>query len=217
MNRIIIALLGPFLFAVFMGPVSDACPGRASGPEQRSRIERLIRALAGPHKQARINAANELEDLGPAAKDATIPLINALQDEDEDVRRIAANALGAIGRKAIPQLVKCLSSEDRLVRYGAVAALYNGEATSDEATEPMITLLKDPDPLIRCCVIDYMTVHRNKAFVKHLVQVMMSDKDKDVRRWAVCSFANYGKDAPEAIPGLISLIIVFVGYQRRSK
>jgi HEAT repeat protein len=206
MNRIIVTLLGPFVLALVIGPVNAACPRSAAGREQRARIERLIRALAGLDTQARINAANELEDLGPAAKDAIIPLIDALQDQDKDVRRIGANALGAIGPKAIPQLIKCLSSENSLVRYGAVAALYNGEATSDDAIEPMIALLKDPDPLIRCRVIDYMTVHRNKAFVKHLVQVMIFDKDKDVRRWVVGAFANYGKDAPEAIPGLISLI-----------
>ena len=53
-------------------------------------------------------------------------LVQALDDEDRDVRRYAARALGDIGpeaREAVPKLTNLLHDEDRLVRNASRKAL----------------------------------------------------------------------------------------------
>ena len=50
-------------------------------------------------------------------------LIQALQDDDEDVRWDAVSALGKIGEKAVPALIQALQDDDEDVRYHAAYAL----------------------------------------------------------------------------------------------
>jgi HEAT repeat protein len=52
------------------------------------------------------------------------PLIQALQDEDSFLRRVAAVAVGNIGdARAIEPLTRALEDEDSLVRQAAAEAL----------------------------------------------------------------------------------------------
>ena len=46
-------------------------------------------------------------------------LIQALQDDDEDVRWDAVSALGKIGEKAVPVLTQALQDDDEVVCYHA--------------------------------------------------------------------------------------------------
>jgi HEAT repeat protein len=56
----------------------------------------LLEALRDREAMVRFDAAKALEKMGDAAKEA---LSQALQDDDEVVRRIAAEALGRIIRR----------------------------------------------------------------------------------------------------------------------
>jgi HEAT repeat protein len=66
------------------------------GADAKAAIPVLLEALRDREAMVRFDAANALEKMGDAAKDA---LSHALQDEDEVVRRIAAEALGRIIRR----------------------------------------------------------------------------------------------------------------------
>ena len=57
----------------------------------------LVGALKQPDAITRIHAAEALQCLGPLAKDAVASLKKALEDDDEQVREAAAEALKAIG------------------------------------------------------------------------------------------------------------------------
>jgi HEAT repeat protein len=70
--------------------------------------------------------------------------INALQNEDEDIRYIAANALGAIGdANAVDSLIACLEDPDPDVRNSSVCAL--GYIGDRKAAEPLMDLAKKED------------------------------------------------------------------------
>lgn len=69
------------------------------------------------------------------------PLIVALKDQDEDVRRAAAKALGNIGDgRALESLIAALKDEDGEVRFRAASAL--GHIRDARALEPLVEALK---------------------------------------------------------------------------
>lgn len=69
-------------------------------------------------------------------------LIIALNDEKDDMRRVAAEALGDIGdTKAVEALITTLKDKDLYVRNRVIAAL--GKIGDNRATEPLIAVLKN--------------------------------------------------------------------------
>ena len=116
-------------------------------------VEPLIRALEGGNG----SAAGALREIG---KPAVEQLIDALENENKDVRWDAAIALGDIGdERAVGPLIKALGDDDRTVRmyaavatgrvhrFGARGAL--GKISDARAVEPLIALLEDEDKWVR--------------------------------------------------------------------
>lgn len=68
-------------------------------------------------------------------------LINALKDEDSDVRKEATKALIGIGKPAVRPLIKALNNEYSSVQRGAAEAL--GEIGDAQAVKPLTKVLKD--------------------------------------------------------------------------
>jgi len=69
-------------------------------------------------------------------------LIKALQDEDANVRRLAASALGKIGNDAVvPDLIECLDDDKPQVRQYAIKAL--GTLADTRAIEPLRCVAND--------------------------------------------------------------------------
>ena len=69
-------------------------------------------------------------------------LIQALQDDDEDVRWDAVSALGKIGEKAVPVLTQALQDDDEDVCYHVAVVL--GEI-GERAVPALIQALQDED------------------------------------------------------------------------
>jgi HEAT repeat protein len=63
----------------------------------------LTKTLGGTNRDARAAAAYALGQIGGLAAPATEPLVKALKDEEKEVRRQAAQALGRIVAGARPQ------------------------------------------------------------------------------------------------------------------
>lgn len=68
---------------------------QASGAPSAN-VQKLIQQLEAADELVRMKAAKELAKLGSAAKDAVPALQKLLRDPDEDVRRVAANAIERI-------------------------------------------------------------------------------------------------------------------------
>ncbi len=96
--------------------------GRVPNETVRQRVaERVV------HRYLFSNMLSEytLPTLQSAGKLSVLALIPRLQDEDEDVRKAACEALGAIGdRAAVPHLISRLQDEDWWVREAACKALW---------------------------------------------------------------------------------------------
>ena len=92
-------------------------------------IEPLVKALKS--EDGNVYAAVALAEIGEPALDA---LIKALEDRDENVRRVAAFGLGRTGdKRAIEPLIQALKDESSGVQFCAAEALARmGDATGIE-------------------------------------------------------------------------------------
>jgi HEAT repeat protein/beta-lactamase regulating signal transducer with metallopeptidase domain len=115
--------------------------------EDASAVEGLTKALADANVGVRRKAAwaiGELELSGEAPR----ALIDATRDQDREVRKAAAHALGEIGDPAaVPALAALARGTDAAVRYVAVHALM--EIEDPASVEVLVELLKDADPEVR--------------------------------------------------------------------
>ena len=100
-------------------------------------IPLLVDLLRDPRVPLRRGAVDVLIDLAPHTESIQAALRRALRDEDSEVARDAARALGALGAKASPSvgaLVEALSHEEPHVRIYAAEALASIGAAAAAAT-----------------------------------------------------------------------------------
>ena len=93
--------------------------------------------------------------IGEGASDAVPDLIQALQDQDHQVRMNAASALGSIGSEVVvPALIQLLLEDQDCGAYGLLvqdhqvrmnAASTLGSIGSEVAVPALIKLLQDPN------------------------------------------------------------------------
>ena len=94
-------------------------------------------------KQVRFFASSALAKIGPAA----VPdLIEALADEDIEVRRLAAQALATIGPDAkavLPHLTRLIENEDPRLRLEGARCLWRIAQNHELAVPVLIDLVKE--------------------------------------------------------------------------
>jgi len=100
----------------------------ALGAGARDAVPELAEALGSPDVAVRRAAADALAHIGPPAKGALLPLIDALGDKEKDkeVRRLALEAiarLGADGKLASVDVAALIDDLDPVTRKAAGAAL----------------------------------------------------------------------------------------------
>jgi HEAT repeat protein len=108
--------------------------------------EHLVELLKSRESVLRWEAAKALEEIADPA--AALPLVCALEDEEYDVRWLAAEGLIAIGQKALPPLLDALieDAESLRLREGAHHVLRNvHKASLKSVVVPLIKALEDPD------------------------------------------------------------------------
>jgi HEAT repeat protein len=134
-------------------------------------------------------------------------LVQALGDEDADVRQGAASALGQIGpeaAQAVPALIEALGDQDEDVRERAASAL--GQIGA-EAVAALIEALGDEDADVRqgaALALGQIGAEAARA-VPALIQAL-GDEDADVRRGAALGLAGIGPEAARAVPALIEAL-----------
>ena len=129
--------------------------------------------------------AKALEELGPAAKEAVIPLCHALRDEDDQVSVQALRALRSIGgdlEVGVPTLLSNLANDRLETRFYSAIVLTQTQAAK-AAVPPICDALLhgDQDTLIG--------LGRGRA--------------RTHRSFAANSLGKMGLDAKAAVPALI--------------
>ncbi|MGB3756843.1 MAG: HEAT repeat domain-containing protein [Rivularia sp. (in: cyanobacteria)] len=149
-----------------------------------------------------IPALLKIRLLGKTKSEAAIPgLIFLLEDEDEDVRYKAADALEEIkSEAAIPGLIKLLQHKDSDVRYKATYVL--GEIKSEALVPEFIKLIEDEDEDVRSKAVDVLEEIKSEAAIPGLIKLFQHE-DSDVRSKAVYILGKISSEA--VIPEFIKL------------
>jgi HEAT repeat protein len=133
------------------------------------------------------------------------PLIEKLTDNDFQVRHDAANAIVKIGSPAVPALIEALKNENKQVRWRAASALGAIGTEASAAVPALITTLQDEDEYIRRIAAYALGKigPQASAAVPELLDALQ-DSDRNLRLVAAYALGKIGSEASAAVPTLIA-------------
>jgi HEAT repeat protein len=143
-------------------------------------------ALGDDNEWARQRTALTLGKLGD--KRATQPLLAALRDSDQKVRRYAARALRQLGEQAEVSLVAMLRDENRQVRRDAALAL--ARVGGELALDALTTALNDDERYVRETALEALAKLGSPA-VKPLA-IAFESSDPELRLGAAEALRRIG-------------------------
>lgn len=165
------------------------------------------------YKYLRMDAAEALQSFPDKAHVALPELLQFLQDQDADIRRVGIQTMGHFGHHAVPALAKSLKNrgafqlllEDDYVRIIKVLGRIGRNA--DKAEPELIRCLQDKNPMIRSEAAKALGAisFQTKLSVPALSQAL-ADKHADVQVGAAQALAQIGPRAHKAVPALIVAI-----------
>ncbi|NER30843.1 MAG: TIR domain-containing protein, partial [Symploca sp. SIO1C4] len=169
---------------------------RLAGAVKPKWQEQTVSLVAG----LEVSQLFKVELLGLTKSERAVYFLNqALEDEDYDVRRRAAYALGNIGTEAaITALISALEDQDSDVRQRAAYAL--GAIGTEAAITALISALEDQDSDVRQRAAYALGNIGTEAAIPALISAL-EDEDSDVRWRAAEALGKIGSEA--AIPALI--------------
>jgi HEAT repeat protein len=181
----------------------------------------VIEALKNRHedKSVRLKLARTLGKLRPHAPEAVPVLIDALKDDDEEVRAAATEAIGrmgAVAKDAVPTLVDLLQDDSRNVRWAAVIALGGIGPSAEEAVPALILIVQDEDDPNRgnAALAIGKVGPAAKDAVPSLIHLLHNGPSSS-RGAAALGLGGIGPSAEEVVPALIQALGDSDGYVRK--
>ena len=101
-------------------------------------------------------------------------LIKSFENENQDVRTRAANAIVDIGKTAVDHLIEALGNKNVIIRV--ISAQVLGMIGDERAIEHLIKLFKDDDEDVRGYGAGGALVDIGKAAVKPLIEALSGEK-----------------------------------------
>ena len=166
-------------------------------------VRPLQQALKSEDPQVRRRVTFALGEIGAPAVSA---LTEALESEDAEVRMLAADGLGRIGedaKRAVSQLVVAISDNDERVRLVAVDALGAIGSEAGSASDELAATLKER--ILRARAAEALGKIGNTA-VPVLLQAI-NHEDSGVREAAIYAVGRAGKDNPDVVEPLVSVLM----------
>jgi len=181
------------------------CLSPVLGAEQ---IETRIEELRSADPEARSKAARHLALLKEKATPAVPALVQALDDDDDDVRYIVVYALREIPHEAklsVGPLERCLTDPSWRVRFGAAEALATlGEGGTPAASALAEALGEDEVPAVRTFAAFALGEIGPRAApaIPSVIRALHDDGFEDVRAHAAKALGKIGADLAITIPAL---------------
>ena len=139
------------------------------------------------------SAADAIGHIGKQAASAVPALIFALQSADWHVKSRTAQALSAIGAKAVPGLLPCLNNHDHQVRMLAVELLGEIGKNNQAVQVALLRRLGDPESDVRSLAAEALAktgVPDND--LSRLQELLQQDEDLEVKRNALATLGKLG-------------------------
>ena len=195
------------LFEKLMGsdnPLEQIQAAYALGnhPSRKKTLNFLIKGLVIPDADVKLTILDILLQPDFFGEKIVLPVSNLLKDEDSEVRKHAAELLGATkDKRIVASLINTLNDEDLEVRQTVMSALANiGDATSSIALEPFIDSENWED---RFNAIDAIGMLANKDSVPIFLRAF-NDPHPKVRENAVLSVGHF--NYPQIVERLLFLL-----------
>ena len=182
-------LIASTLLLLAAAEVRRAAPLRTSGEPAvdagRSLDDLLVTLRSGGSRRAQAAwALGERED--PGAVDA---LLEALTDDDPELRGMAAWALGEIkSPAALPALLRARLDADVLARAMIVRSI--GEVEVESAIPDLIDALRDPQAAVRSAAASALGEFAGRSQATEAVEGALDDVDPGVRQAAVLALRD---------------------------
>lgn len=133
-------------------------------------------------------AAEALGEIGDSG--AVWPLVSALRDRSESVRRVAAESLGSIGSpNAVQSLIRALKDKDEYVRSNTAKTLK--KAADPDIVRVLLKGLSDADPFFRDGAAEALGEIGDPVAAEPLINAL-KDKNESVRRSAAGALGKIG-------------------------
>ena len=187
-----------FLFARMGEPVSPAWNSQDSGwTETGDRRDPMWKAMWEWSSGSRGNGSSgQGGDAGELAA--------RLADANETTCFQAAYSLAAMGAPAVPELIRCLSSEDEGMRRNAG---YGLAAAGPAAVPALEEAARAERPETRAAAVDALgDMGLPAAPAVATLQAALKDEEDEVRTRAACALGNVGVAAEAAIPSLVDAL-----------
>ncbi|MEZ5325245.1 MAG: HEAT repeat domain-containing protein [Verrucomicrobiales bacterium] len=169
----------------------------------------LIEELGSSDAQKRRNAAFELHQLGPEAVDALPALIQALDDDQDQVFFHAVSAIAKIGPAAEPAIPALMSRLGPVrSRYGEQVNLRAAFALSrigEAAVAPLLSAVRDSDETLCSNAIEAlasMPPAVSAPAIDELVKLLGDDRER-VAASVVRALSTYGKSI---VPHIVEVL-----------
>jgi len=203
-----------------IAPIQRALAGMRPLPTQA-----VLGALRSPRREVRLWAVAELARMDDEA--AIAPLVEALADEDFEVRPQVKAAIARSGPRAVTPLIAALRHADAAVREHAADLLQQIEwtprnaaevahklalardwdeliACGPDAVDPLVAALLDADAAVRARAATGLGAVGDPRGVPPLLGALQ-DGAANVRRDAVCALARLGD--PRAVAPLTACLL----------
>ena len=183
-------LVGTTVFTAGCGTSDRDADGTSSRPRQKPEVsaeipEKLVSLVDGLYANVaadRAHAAVRLRQLGPAARPAVPYLVDLLSDPSWQVRREAAEALGALGDgQAVAPLIEVLENRDGDWSVRAATARSLGRLGDARAVEALGAVLNDMNAHVRHMAAIALGRIGTPETAEPLVAAARSDSDAAVR------------------------------------
>ncbi len=161
----------------------------------------VSRALVSDAGNVQEPDASAFDAAAPQPQDTSIvaAIIGRLKDENAEVRRAAADALGRLKHpSAIPALIRTLEDTDPEVRDAALDAL--GNFDRGVPTAPIRQLLSSPDANVRAQAAQILGDMEDRGSVNALA-ALLADEDAEVRLEALQALDDIDAPIDEAAIG----------------
>ena len=191
--------------------------GAANGPEKPKAepvaidpvkaFENLTRdALASDDPEVQLEAIDKIFSAKGNREERARLVVQFLESEDEDVRSMAANAVGKMEVKALAANLRSLLARDKdpLIRKEAIVSLYALDGPS--AVTDLIAIVENEDEhySVRVSACQLLGRAGSDRAIKPLLKILEEDFNEAVRRECVAALAAL--KAVRAVPLLIEAL-----------
>jgi HEAT repeat protein len=167
-------------------------------------VDALIGALASRVMGVSTNAQQALVAIGPRAIPT---LIASLEKIPERARRRAVWVLGYLGDEATPALIEAIKNDQADVRVVAIRAIIEMGEKGERAIPALVGALGDRDEDVReSAALALSRIGTKARSAASALKAALRDSDWTVRREAAGALARVGPEPGQAMPALESVV-----------